>query len=77
MYHTSPEPHLYLRNNIFYCRIELPQINKRRKFIRFSLGTANYYEARQMIQDIEKINKLFSELKELYELKFDTSSYDE
>lgn len=67
MYHTSPEPHLYLRNNIFYCRIELPSINKRRKFIRFSLGTANYYEARQMIQDIEKINKLFSELKELYE----------
>ena len=26
-YHTSSEPHLYLRTNTFYCRIELPTIN--------------------------------------------------
>ncbi|MBO5038967.1 MAG: site-specific integrase [Alphaproteobacteria bacterium] len=66
MYHTSSEPHLYLRTNTFYCRIELPTINKKRKWIRFSLRTTDYYEARQMIQDITDIDKIFAELNCLY-----------
>lgn len=66
MYHTSPQPHLYLRNKTFYCRIGLPSIGKKRKLIRFSLKTTNYYEARQMVEDIDDIEKNFTELNGLY-----------
>ena len=50
----SPEPHLLLRYRTYYCRLELPKINKKRKFLRFSLHTENYYWASQMIKDIQK-----------------------
>lgn len=49
-----PEPHLLLRYRTYYCRLELPKINKKRKFLRFSLHTENYYWASQMIKDIQK-----------------------
>lgn len=57
IYHPSikyPEPHLLLRYRTYYCRLELPKINKKRKFLRFSLHTENYYWASQMIKDIQK-----------------------
>ena len=38
--------HLWLRNNIFYCRMELPRINGKRSYKRISLHTDNYYEAK-------------------------------
>ena len=60
MRHTSfkspefcPEPHLCLRNKIYYCIIELPATNGKRNILRFSLSTDNYYEASQMIKDIK------------------------
>lgn len=60
-------PHLYLRKNIFYCRIETHTVKGTRKFIRFSLHTTDYYEAREMVKDIENMDILFKELKELCE----------
>ena len=42
--------HLWLRNNIFYCRMELPRINGKRRYKRISLHTDNYYEAREKLR---------------------------
>ena len=59
-------PHLYLRKNIFYCRIETHKIKGIRKFIRFSLHTTNYFEAREMVKNMTDMDAIFNELKELY-----------
>ena len=73
MCHTSfkcpefcPEPHLSLRNKIYYCRMELPATNGKRNVLRFSLSTDNYYEASQMIKDIKQYLKNISMLDQLY-----------
>ena len=65
MCHTSfkspefcPEPHLSLRNKIYYCRMELPVTNGKRNILRFSLSTGNYYEALQMIKDILSLRNI-------------------
>lgn len=60
-------PYLYLRKNTFYCRIETDKINGKRKFLRFSLHTTSYYEAREMVKNILDMDTLFMELKDLYD----------
>ena len=62
----SPEPHLLLRYRTYYCRLELPKINKKRKFLRFSLHTDNYYWALQMIKDMQKYLQNIHLLDHLY-----------
>lgn len=59
-------PYLWLRNNIFYCRMEMPKINGKRRFLRFSLNTESYYKAREMIKNIANMDCLFEELEKLY-----------
>lgn len=73
MCHTSlkspefcPEPHLSLRNKIYYCRMELPATNGKRNVLRFSLSTDNYYEALQMIKDIKQYIEKINQLNRLY-----------
>ena len=53
-----PRPRIVLRNRIFYLMFEIteggPKANngvKKRKFIRKSLHTSNYFMARQIVQD--------------------------
>lgn len=62
-------PHLWLRNNVFYCRIELPRVDGKRRYKRFSLHTNNYYEAKTLMdqqQYIEhtvlNVHKLFDKM---------------
>lgn len=64
----SPEPnfHIFLRNNVYYVRYEVEAVNEKRKFIRFSLHTKNYYEARQMIQDMRQYMQKVRQLDECY-----------
>ena len=59
-------PHLYLRGNIFYCRLELPPFNGKRFFKCFSLHTSNYFEARLKIVNTNDIDVLFNNLNNLY-----------
>mgnify|MGYP002627576110 CR=1 FL=1 len=44
-------PHLWLRNNIFYYRVELPRVNNKRRYMRMSLHTDNFYEALDEFMD--------------------------
>ena len=44
--------HLWLRNNIFYCRIELKRENNKRRYKRISLHTSNFYEAREILKNM-------------------------
>lgn len=39
--------HLWLRNDIFYYMVELPQVNGKRRYYCKSLRTDNYYEAKE------------------------------
>ena len=48
-------PHLWLRNNIFYCRIELPRVDGKRRYKRFSLHTSNYFEAKTLMDQQQYI----------------------
>ena len=60
-------PHLWLRNNIFYYRVELPRVNNKRRYMRMSLHTDNFYEAREMIKNMTTSNKWpFDELHRLF-----------
>ena len=52
---TQPEPHLWLRNNVFYCRIELPRVDGKRRYKRFSLHTSNYFEAKTLMDQQQYI----------------------
>ena len=60
-------PHLYLRGNIFYCRLELPSLNGKRCFKCFSLHTGNYFEARLKMVNTNDIDVLFNNLDNLYD----------
>lgn len=42
--------YLWLRNGIFYHRIELPRVDGKRRYKRISLHTGNFYEAREKIR---------------------------
>lgn len=64
--HSRIPPHLYLNGRIFWCRFELPKVNGKRRFKRFSLRTDNYYEARQMILDMQKYIEKIHQLSRLY-----------
>lgn len=69
--HQNLRPiHLWLRKNIFYCRMELPRMDGKRRYKRISLHTNNYYEARtlmneqqELINNINDLRKLFSQLR--------------
>ena len=65
----APAPHLWLRNNVFYSRIELPRMDGKRRYKRISLHTSNYYEAKTLMdqqQYIEhtvlNVHKLFDKM---------------
>ncbi len=65
----APAPFLWLRNNVFYCRMELPRVNGKRRYKRFSLHTSDYYEARtlmdkqkQLAKDLQELHELFKQL---------------
>ncbi len=65
------EPHLWLRNNTFYCRMELPRINGKRRYNRFSLHTSNYYEALEKMKSMSGKSIKRYDLASLYhQLKF-------
>lgn len=59
-------PHLWLRKNVFYCRIELPKKDSKRRYGRYSLHTNNYYEALTKMDGIKQFNVKFNRLCELY-----------
>lgn len=48
----APVPHLWLRKDIFYCRIELAKVGNKRRYFFQSLHTKNYYEALTYAIDI-------------------------
>jgi len=58
--------HLWLRNNIFYCRMELPRIAGKRRYKRISLHTNNYYEARTLMNEQQELLNNINELRRLY-----------
>lgn len=62
----TPVPHLWLRKNVFYCRIELPKVEGKRKYFFQSLHTGNYYEALTKMKTFENLEGQFNELFELY-----------
>ena len=45
---------LWLRNKVFYYRVEIERENNKRRFKRVSLKTRNYYEAKEKIKMIDK-----------------------
>ncbi len=59
--------HLWLRNNIFYYRVELPRENNKRRYKRISLHTNNFYEAREIIRNMTTDNKtILDRIRTLY-----------
>lgn len=59
--------HLWLRNNIFYYRVELPRKNNKRRYKRISLRTSNFYEAREILRQMTTdIKELFDRIRFLY-----------
>ncbi len=46
----SKASYLWLRNNIFYYRVELPRVNGKRRYKRVSLHTGNFFEAREKVR---------------------------
>ena len=60
------KPHLWLRNGVFYCRIELPRENNKRRYSRYSLYTTDYYEALTKMVEINDFNDKFNKLSQLY-----------
>ena len=59
--------HLWLRNNIFYCRIELKRENNKRRYKRISLHTSNFYEAREILKNMTTDNtSIIDEIRTLY-----------
>lgn len=62
----SKTPHLWLRNNIFYYRVELARVNGKRRYKRLSLHTSNFYEAREKVRFMTTNNNWpFDELRSL------------
>ena len=64
--HSRIPPKLFLNGRMFWCRFELPKVDGKRRFKRFSLRTDNYYEARQMIMDMQKYIEKIHQLSRLY-----------
>lgn len=60
------QPHLWLRNGVFYCRIELSRFEGKRRYLCYSLHTNSYYEALGKMDEIEEFNEKFDRLCELY-----------
>ena len=67
-------PHLWLRNNIFYYRVELERVGCKRRYKRISLHTDNFFEAREKLRAMTTDkNWPFDELRRLFnDLIFDT-----
>lgn len=60
-------PHLWLRNNIFYIRVELERVNGKRRYKRISLHTDNFFEAREKLRTMTTDkNWPFDELHRLF-----------
>ena len=71
--------HLYLRNKIFYYRVELPRVNHKRRYQIISLHTQNYFEAREKIKQMVTIEEKFTRLRQLYNnliFEEDTDSFN-
>jgi hypothetical protein len=51
---------LWLRNKVFYYRVEINRENNNRRFKRVSLKTRNYYEA---LEILKMINNNYNEIK--------------
>lgn len=58
--------YLWLRNGIFYHRIELPRVDGKRRYKRISLHTGNFYEAREKIKNMSNPDRIFDDLRRLY-----------
>lgn len=59
-------PSLWLRNNIFYYRVELNRVNGKRRYKRISLHTSNFYEAREKLRIMNSSdNQFFNDLRQL------------
>ena len=67
-------PHLWLRNNIFYIRVEPERVGGKRRYKRISLHTDNFFEAREKLRAMTTDkNWPFDELRRLFnDLIFDT-----
>lgn len=62
----STPSYLWLRNGIFYHRIELPRVDGKRRYKRISLHTGNFYEAREKIRIMNNSNNWpFDDLRKL------------
>lgn len=60
-------PHLWLRNNIFYYRVELERVGGKRRYKRISLHTDNFFEAREKLRTMTTDkNWPFDELRRLF-----------
>lgn len=63
-------PHLWLRNNIFYIRVELERVDGKRRYKRISLHTDNFFEAREKLRTMttdknwpfDELHRLFNNL---------------
>lgn len=67
----TPVPHLWLRKNVFYCRMELKRVDGKRRYGRFSLHTNNYYEALERMKNMSGKSTKHHNLAFLYQqLKF-------
>ena len=49
-YLISRRLRLWLRNHVFYCIMELSRVNEKRRYLRISLHTDSYYEARERLK---------------------------
>ena len=65
-YWDSRVPNLWLRNNVFYYRVELPRVDNKRRYKRLSLHTSNFYEAREKIRDMSGFETDFNRLSFLF-----------
>ena len=63
----KPAPYLWLRNNVFYYRMELPGVNGKRRYKRCSLHTSNYYEAQTMITERQYIEQTVFDIHGLFD----------
>ena len=70
------DQHLWLRNNIFYYRVELSRQDGKRRYKRVSLHTSNFFEAREKLRQMtsKSDNWPFNEIRTLFE-KLDFETY--
>lgn len=58
--------YLWLRNGIFYYRVEIQRVDGKRRYKRISLYTDNFYEAREKIKNMSNPDRIFDDLRRLY-----------